>query len=82
MAYSHRLLPAIYDTKDAWEFDCVAELNGRYVADGSHEVFLSPGFQFITEHWIFEASVQLPVIQDFDGPETDYRFVIGFRFQW
>ena len=82
VAYSHRLFPAVYDAKDAWEFDGVAELNGRYVTDGSHEVFLSPGFQFITEHWIIETSVQLPVIQDIDGPETDYRFVIGLRFQW
>ena len=82
VAYSHRLFPERYDAKDAWELDCVAELNGRYIAGGSHEVFLSPGFQFITERWIVETSVQLPVIKDIDGPETDYRFVIGFRFQW
>jgi hypothetical protein len=48
----------------------------------SHEVFLSPGLQFITERWIFETSIQLPVVQDLDGPEADYRVVVGFRFQW
>ena len=82
VAYSYRLFPAIYDAKDVWEFDCVAELNGKYVVDGSHQMFLSPGLQFITQQWIFETSLQLPVIQDLDGPETDYRFVVGFRFQW
>ncbi len=44
--------------------------------------FLPPGLQFITKRWIFETSLQLPLIQDINGPETDYRFVVGFRFQW
>lgn len=82
LSYSHRLLPAVFEAGNAWELDAVAELNGRYVVDGSHEVFLSPGLQFITQQWILETSIQLPVIQDLNGPETDYRFVIGFRFQW
>lgn len=25
---------------------------------------------------------RLPVVQDLDGPATDDRFVVGFRFQW
>jgi len=82
VAYSYRLFPALYEPENAWELDAVAELNGRYVTDGSHKVFLSPGIQFITKRWILETSVQLPVIQELDGPETDYRFVIGLRFQW
>ncbi len=82
VSYSYRLTPARFEPGNAWELDAVAELNGRYVTDGSHEVFLSPGLQFITKRWIFETSLQLPVIQDLDGPETDYRFVIGLRFQW
>lgn len=82
LAYSHRLIPAVFEPGNAWQLAAVAELNGNYVVDGSHELFLSPGLQFITHRWIFETSVQLPVIQDFAGPETDYRFVVGFRFQW
>lgn len=82
LAYSHRLFPEAYPQEQSWEFDAVAELNGRYGTDRTHEVFLSPGFQFITERWIFETSIQLPVIQSIDGPETDYRLVFGFRFQW
>ena len=82
VAYSYRLTPARFEPGNAWELDAVAELNGRYVTDNSHEIFLSPGLQFITKRWIFESSLQLPVVQDVDGPETDYRFIIGFRFQW
>ena len=53
-------------------------------AEGSHEVFLSPGLQIITKRWIFETSLQLPIVQEFDGgaPEAEYRLVMGFRFQW
>ena len=84
LAYSYQLAPAVYDADYNYEWNAVAEINGRYTADGSHEVFLSPGLQFVTEQWALEASVQLPVIQELvgDGPETDYRLVFGVRFQW
>ena len=82
VAYSYRLTPGTYEPGHAWEINAVGELNGRYVTDGSHEIFLSPGLQFVTQQWIFETSIQLPVLQDLDGPETDYRIVVGLRFQW
>ena len=82
LAYSYRLAPTRFEPGHAWELDAVAELNGRYVTDGTHEVFLSPGLQFITKQWILETSIQLPVIQDLDGPESEYRFVLGLRYQW
>ncbi|MCH7527713.1 MAG: transporter, partial [Planctomycetes bacterium] len=82
VAYAYRLTPARFEPGNAWEVDAVAELNGRYGTDGSHEIFLSPGLQFITKRWIFETSLQLPVIQDINGPQTDYRFVVGVRYQW
>ena len=84
VSYAHRVWPEVYDMENVWEFNVVGELNGRYSADGSHEVFLSPGMQFITERWIVEASIQLPVIQKLnnDGPDTNYRLVLGLRFQW
>lgn len=84
VAWSFRLFPEVYKPDDAVEFDLVAELNGRYTTDGSHEVFLSPGAQFITEQYVLELSLQLPVVQEFAGsrPETDYRLTIGVKFQW
>ncbi len=84
LAYSYQLAPAVYDPNYNYEWNAVAEINGRYTADGSHEVFLSPGIQYITEQWAIEASLQLPVVQEFShgGPETDYRLIIGLRWQW
>jgi hypothetical protein len=84
LAYSYQFAPAVYDPDYNYEWNAVAEINGRYTADGSHEVFLSPGLQYVTERWALEASIQLPVIQEFDsdGPETDYRLVVGVRFRW
>lgn len=84
VSYSYRLLPKVYTSSDVHELDAVAELNGRYKTSGSHEVFLSPGLQFITERWIFETSLQLPVVQELadEEPETEYRLVMGFRYQW
>ncbi len=84
LSYSYRLFPKVYESADVHELDAVAELNGRYTTSGSHEIFLSPGLQFITERWIFETSLQLPVVQELDDrePETEYRLVLGFRFQW
>lgn len=84
LAYSFRLFPSVFQTGRAYAMDAVAELNGRYWTDGSHEVFLSPGLQFVTDRWTFEVSIQLPVIQQLtgDGPDIDYRAVVGVRFRW
>lgn len=84
VAYSFRVLPAVFEPGQLYSLDAVAEMNGRYTTDGSHEIFLSPGLQVSAERWVFEVSVQLPVVQDLvgDGPETDYRVVTGLRFHW
>lgn len=84
LAYSFRVVPAVFAPGQLYSLDAVAELNGRYVTDGSHEIFLSPGLQLSAEQWTFEASIQIPVVQDLvgDGPETDYRIVTGLRFHW
>lgn len=84
LAYSYQFAPAVYDPEYNYEWNAVAEINGRYTADGSHEVFLSPGLQFVTERWAFEAAIQLPVIQEpgTDRPETNYRVVVGVRYRW
>ncbi|MFQ5495944.1 MAG: transporter, partial [Phycisphaerae bacterium] len=45
LVWSYRLLPAAYASDSFFALDFVAELNGSYVTDGSHEVFLAPGLQ-------------------------------------
>lgn len=86
LALSYRVHPAEYpeSTANLSEWSVIAELNGRYATDGSHEIYLSPGVQCVTEQWVWEASIQIPVVQDLSGtrPETDYRAVIGLRYQW
>ncbi len=84
LAYSFRLFPAVFRTERPRAIDVIAELNGRYTTDGSHELFLSPGLQFATERWSIEASVQFPVAQELagDAMEIDYRVVFGVRFHW
>ncbi len=79
-----RLFSGTTQRDAAWEFNAVAELNGRYVVDGSHEIFLSPGLQLVTEQLVLETSIQLPVFQDLPTgqPETNYRLITGLRFQW
>ncbi len=82
VAYTYRLAPVRYEPGKAWELNAIAEMNGRYVTDGSNEVFLSPGIQFVTTRWSIETAIQIPVVQDLAGPETDYKFVVGFRYLW
>ena len=59
--------------------------SGETLADtGGTTVFLSPGIQFVTRRVIYEASVQLPVIQNLNGNqvETDFVAGAGFRIQF
>ena len=83
-AYSYRLFPAVFTSESKYELAGVAEINGRYSTDGTHEIFISPGLQLTTERWTIEASLQLPAVQELstDGPETNYRFVVGIKFRW
>jgi hypothetical protein len=48
---------------------------------GGTKLFLSPGLQYVTKHWILEAIVQLPVFQDLNGTalEDDFTVLAGFR---
>ena len=84
LAYSYRLTPARFEPGNARELDAVTELNGRYITDGSHEVFLSPGLQFITPSFILEAGIQLPMVQSMKSPRlsTDYTVILSMRFQF
>ena len=51
---------------------------------GGTTLFLVPGLQYVTKRWVFEAAVQLPVIQDLNGTalENDFIVRVGFRFNF
>ncbi len=58
--------------------------NGTDVTDtGGHVAYLSPGLQWVVlPQLLIEGSVQIPVIQDFNGTQTDFgiRPALGARF--
>jgi len=59
------------------------EMAGMSVtASGGTTWRLAPGLQFVTQRWIVEAAVQLPVAQDLNGAalENDFIVTAGFRF--
>ena len=83
LAYSYRLSPETYaSTKPTALFGSL-ELNGFSETNGVHELFLSPGIQYVMTHWIVEATVQIPVRQNLDyRAERDPIVKIGFRVQF
>ncbi|MCM2306705.1 MAG: transporter [Sulfuritalea sp.] len=48
---------------------------------GGTTLFITPGLQYVTQKWIVEAGVQIPVSQDLNGTalKNDYVFTTGFR---
>jgi len=75
--------------------NAVLELNGRWSSkdkvsgttnpdSGGHTLFLSPGLQWVSTRWLFEAGVQIPLLQDLngDGLEQDYTLTAGVRWQY
>ncbi len=58
--------------------------SGSVTASGGNTIFLSPGFQMITKHYIAETSIQIPVLQKLNGTqvETDYVIVASLRFTY
>ena len=84
LGYSYRFYPERYTPGRAFQWDIVGEINGEYLTDGSHRVFLSPGLQYTIHRWRFETSIQLPVLQDLTPArrELNYRIVTGFRYHW
>ncbi len=51
---------------------------------GGTTLFLAPGLQYVTQRWIVEGVVQIPVVQDLNGTalEKDYVVRFGFRFNF
>lgn len=48
---------------------------------GGTTLFLSPGLQYVTPRWVWEASVQVPVIQNLNGSALKNNYILwaGFR---
>lgn len=48
---------------------------------GGATLFLTPGLQYVTRKWIFEAAVQLPIVQNLNGDALENEFTLraGFR---
>lgn len=88
ISYSYRWISPADESDemiDVWyEWNLIAELNGYYLTDSTHEIFLSPGVQYVTEKWVGEFSVQIPVVQELTDQmyEMDYRIVVGIRIRF
>lgn len=96
LAVGLRLLPRKYESLEDDTFTVYLELNGgvterdelvtgRDPNSGGHLLFLSPGVQWIPTPWLlFEASVQIPVVQDLNGTQLDYgtRSQVGSRIRF
>lgn len=62
-----------------------SEASGQDIAaSGGYTLLLSPGLQYVTTRWVAEVSVQVPIIQDLNGSQTeiDYVLAAGFRIQF
>jgi len=58
------------------------KLGGTSVASsGGTNLFIAPGLQYVTQRWIAEAIVQIPVLQDLNGTalKDSYTVRTGFR---
>lgn len=51
---------------------------------GGITLFLSPGLQYVTQKWILEAGVQIPVIQNLNGTALKNNYILntGFRINF
>ncbi len=91
LAYRYRIWPRRFGGR-LLQFNGLLELNGVWQArsrdeglrlsdTGGSVLFLSPGLQIISDRWILEASVQIPVHQDLNGSrvETDALAIVGLR---
>lgn len=96
VSYQHRLWPRelpeegvpsfVYGVVEAiGAYAAENDVNGRTDHDsGGHTVFLSPGLQWVSQRWVVEGAIQLPVIQALNGDalEADYAITLGVRFRF
>jgi hypothetical protein len=83
IAYIYRLWPETYASSRPAALSASIELNGSYETNDDHEIFLSPGLQYVTTRWIAEATIQLPLWQDLNHRlERDFVIGLGVRVQF
>jgi len=61
------------------------EIDDRDDTDsGGTSWFISPGVQYVTQRWVAEAAVQIPLVQDLHGDalETDVVLLAGIRMNF
>ena len=51
---------------------------------GGTTLFLTPGLQYVTKKWIWEAGVQIPVVQNLNGTALKNNYILnaGFRINF
>ena len=74
-----RLAPAEYaaDTRGAWY--TMAESLNQFTDEGDSRYDVAAGILYEARRWACEASLRLPVEQDWDR-EEDYRLTVGIRY--
>ncbi|MEX2472659.1 MAG: transporter, partial [Gemmatimonadota bacterium] len=96
LALGFRLLPGVYRSMSDQTLVTYLELNGEVAGrdevgdgenpdSGGHVLFLSPGLQWVVTPWLlFEASVQVPVVQELNGAQLEHetRFQLGTRYRF
>lgn len=91
VAYRYRVWPRRFG-KRLLQLNGLLELNGAWIGrtqidgsrvsdSGGNVLFLSPGVQLAAKWLILEASIQVPVVQELNGPqlETDWVAVFSLR---
>ncbi|MBI3291361.1 MAG: transporter [Elusimicrobia bacterium] len=93
VAYQRRVWPFNLPERGLYaQWNVVLEANGQWEQQakshgsrvdntGGHLLFLSPGFQVATKHFVVETSIQLPVLQNLNGNqvEPDFALVASVR---
>ncbi len=91
----YRLWPQVLSTSTSGFLYGVLEANLLYnqkdragsvkqANSGGTKLYIAPGLQYVTQRWIAEAIVQIPVIQNLNGAALKEDFIVraGFRFNF
>jgi len=88
VAYQRRVWPIKLPERGLYaQWNVVLEANGQWEQQakdhshridntGGHLLFLSPGVQVATKHFVIESSIQLPVLQNLNGNQLEPDFVL------
>jgi len=88
VAYQRRVWPLKLPERGLYaQWNVVLEANGQWEQQakdhgsrvdntGGHLLFLSPGFQVATKHFVVETSIQLPVLQNLNGNQLEPDFTL------